>query len=385
MENTHTARTLLRQPSGSVQQRDVRVDRHDGYRIQIEENALDHWPARLAEATGAARVWVVTDVNVWAELGRRFCAAEGAEQVVAGVLRLPCGERSKSLATWQRLISWFADEGVRRRDVIVALGGSMVSDTAGFAAACYMRGIPYANFPTSLLAQVDGAVGGKVAVNMPQGKNLVGNFHHPVYVLCDPTVLPSLPDAEISNGLAEVIKSFTISADGLFAELERLVPRCRNRELDALSWIVHTAITQKMTLVDPDPYEVDLRRALNFGHTIGHALETSKSYSAIRHGEAVSIGMATATRLGLRRGITDPADARRILDTIAAAGLDDRVPAELIPEVVGNTEVIARVRGGNLRYVVPCKIGSVEYLEDVTPDELAVAAAGTYVPAGDRV
>ncbi|KAK1184385.1 3-dehydroquinate synthase [Streptomyces sp. NBS 14/10] len=381
MANSIPIGTLPRSVPELDYQRDVRVDRQDRYSIRVERNALDVWPARLTEAVGEARIWVVTDETVWAELGDRFSAAERADRLVGGVLTLPCGELSKSLSTWQRIISWFAENGVGRRDVVVAFGGSMVSDTAGFAAACYMRGIPYANVPTSLLAQVDGAVGGKVAVNLPEGKNLVGDFHHPVFVLCDPTTLCSLPDAEISNGLAEVIKSFAISADGQFGELEHLLPLCRGRDVAALTWIVRTAIDQKMNLVDPDPYEADLRRALNFGHTVGHALETSKSYSSIRHGEAVGIGMATATRLGLSRGITDAVGAQRILGAIAAAGLDDRVSVQLAPEVVRNTELIAKIRGGNLRYVVPRTLGAVEYLEDVDPDELATAATGTALVA----
>ena len=354
----------------------MRAPRDDRYLICIEPGALDAWPDRLAAAIGSSRVWVVTDEQVWKAVGPRFSAADGASDSVAGVYRLKSGERSKSLAAWQALISWFAEKRVGRRDVVVALGGSMVSDVAGFAAACYMRGIRYVNIPTSLVSQVDGSVGGKVAVNLADAKNLIGSFHHPSFVLTDPSALSSLPDQEISCGLAEIIKSFVITPDGLFGELERRIGQLRRRDISALTWVVHVAVRQKMELVDMDPYEADLDRSLNFGHTIAHALEAGRSYESIRHGEAVAIGMASATRLGLTRHITEPETARRILGAIRAAALPDRIEPALARKVVSNTEMIARVRGGSLRFVVPRALGVVTFLGQVDPGELSCAAVG---------
>src|SRR5579875_1037104 len=342
--------------------RDVSVPREDRYPIHIGRGLLDQWPVHLdgLADVSAARVWVVTDTNVWRVLGGRFMAAAGAGQRVQRVLHLEPGERSKSVEGWLRILSWLAEMKVRRRDVLLALGGSVVSDTAGFAAAAFMRGIRYVNVPTSLLAQVDGSVGGKVAVNMPSAKNLIGAFHHPSVVLIDPTVLTSLPRVELSNGMAEVIKSFAISPDGKFGDLLDRIPGCLNGDVEMLFWVVRTAVSQKMDLVGLDPYERDLNRVLNFGHTLGHAIEAYRQYRDIRHGLAVAIGIACAVRLGLNRGVTAPDAADLIFAALRAAGLPTTLPAEDVPGVVELLETIMAVRDGRLRFVLPRCIGQLE-------------------------
>lgn len=319
---------------------------------------------------------MVTDTTVWAAVGERFMAAPGAASRVQKVMRLEPGEKSKSVESWVRLLDWLAEQPARRRDLVLALGGSVISDTAGFAAASFMRGIRYVNVPTSLLAQVDGSVGGKVAVNASSAKNLIGAFHHPSAVLTDPTVLASLPRIELSNGMAEVIKSFAISPDGKFGELLARIPECLAGDPGALHWVARTAITQKMDLVDPDPYEVDLNRVLNFGHTLGHAIEAYGRYRQIRHGLAVAIGIACATRLGFNRGITAPSAAEQILAALRAADLPVSLPADDVPGVVDMLGAIAAIRDGKLRFVIPRSIGQMAFVDDIRPDELMKAAIG---------
>ncbi len=358
--------------------RDVSVVLDCRYPVLVEDGIIDRWPDYLDALPQAcpARVWVVTDTTVRQALGDRFLAAAGAGERVQDLLELEPGEKSKSVASWVRVLDWLAERGARRRDILLALGGSMISDTAGFAAASFMRGIRYVNVPTSLLAQVDGSVGGKVAVNAPAGKNLIGAFHHPSAVLTDPTALASLPRIELSNGMAEVIKSFVISADGRFGELVSRIPACIEADLGALRWVVQMAITQKMDLVDPDPYEHDLNRVLNFGHTMGHAIEAYGRYSQIRHGMAVAIGIACATRLGLNRGLTDPAAAEQIFAALRAADLPVSLPAEDVPGVVEMLGTISAIRNGKLRFVIPRSIGRMAFADDVSPDELIKAAIG---------
>lgn len=358
--------------------RNISVSREDWYPIQICPGLLDQWPARLdaLASVRSARVWVVTDTTVWRLLGKRFMAAAGAGQRVQQVFQMEPGEQSKSIAGWLRILGWLSELGVRRRDVLLALGGSVISDTVGFAASAFMRGIQYVNVPTSLLAQVDGSVGGKVAVNTSSAKNLVGAFHNPSTVLIDPTTLASLPLVELSNGMAEVIKSFVTSPDGRFRELLSHIPACLDGDVGKLSWVVRVAVSQKMDLVDLDPYERELNRALNLGHTLGHAIEAYRQYRDIRHGMAVAIGIACATRLGLNRGVTVPAAADLIFAALRAADLPTTLPAEDVPGVVEMLETIVAVRDGRLRFVLPRTIGHMEFADDITPDELVKAASG---------
>ncbi|MBI1844768.1 MAG: 3-dehydroquinate synthase, partial [Actinobacteria bacterium] len=262
------------------------------------------------------RSWVITDRNVWSLHGERLMQVIDRSRWVAGVLILEPGEPTKSLDGWQQALDWAAAHKVQRRDLLLAFGGSVITDLVGFVASSYMRGVAYANLPTTLLAQVDGSMGGKVAVNTATAKNLVGAFHHPEAVMCDSRLLATLPRAEIANGLSEAIKTFTIESTEAFEFLERHVPACLDGDLDRLTHVVRLCASIKMHLLDPDPYEVDLRRVLNFGHTLGHPIETSHAYRDIRHGEAVAIGMSAAVRIGLARGITDTSFARRFLELL---------------------------------------------------------------------
>jgi 3-dehydroquinate synthase len=350
----------------------VSVQRTDTYDILIDPGCLRDW-VRYADVGADTRVWVITDEVVWSLHGPALMNAPEAHRLVAGVFVVPAAEASKSLETWQSVQAWLSERGAARRDLLVAFGGAVVSDLTGFVAATYMRGIRYGNVPTSLLAQVDGAMGGKVAVNSPEAKNLIGAFHHPSFVLSDPNLLRTLDRAELANGVAEVIKTVVIESSAAFDYVASSLDALLRGEAETLFRTVSLCASIKMHVLAPDPYEDDLRRSLNFGHTIGHAIETSQGYAGIRHGEAIAIGMATAARLGVRRGLTAPSFAQRLVALIEHAGLPVVVNDGEESRVVQGLDAIRAIRGRALRFVVPITPGQIAILDDVTAAELAAA------------
>lgn len=352
----------------------VEVARVSRYPIVIGRGALNDWVALLGPVVSdAPAVWIVADTEAWSRHGDRLQGASGAGALIRDVLTLDVTERVKSLEAWEGVIDWLSERRVGRRDVILPFGGSALSDVVGFAAATYMRGIAYLNVPTTLVAQVDGAIGGKVAVNTHQAKNLLGAFHHPVGILSDPSVLATLPPREIACGMAEAIKTFAIESEEAFAFLEPRIESCLHGGLDALEAVVRLCSSIKMHLLRPDPFEEDLRRVLNFGHTLGHPIETVFGYRGVRHGEAVAVGMATAARIGLRRGLTAPEAADRLIGAIRRAELPIGVSKALIPAILERLDMVGSIRGGSLRYVIPCDIGRLAILEDISLDEIASA------------
>jgi len=376
MGTQHVVRSTWNDPhalaqSGSEWSRHVTVSRVDDYDIVVRADAIDDWPAALiATQPDQPTAWVVTDETTWKVHGDRVLSAPGASRLVGGVFALQPGEASKSVDGWRDLLEWLRENRVRRRDVLVAVGGSMVSDVVGFAAATHMRGIPYFNVPTTLVAQVDGAMGGKVAVNTPAAKNLVGAFHHPVGVLADPSLLVTLPRRELAGGLSEAIKTAIVASPDAFDVITDLTPACLDGDPSALASAVRLCASIKMHVLDPDPYEIDLRRVLNFGHTVGHAIETATEYGDVRHGEAVAIGMAIATRLGEHRGLTSAPLRERILSALEKSEL----PIWGLPgtgrAVIGCLRMIEAIRNGSLRFVVPVEFGTMAILEDVSGEEI---------------
>lgn len=349
----------------------VGVTRRDEYDIVVESGIVDHWVENsYAIQPGRPSAWVITDETVWNLHGHRLMRAQGAEDALKGVFQLSPGESSKSLDRWREVLEWMRVNRVRRRDVLVAFGGSMVSDVTGFVAATYMRGVPYINVPTSLLAQVDGGMGGKVAVNTPAAKNLVGAFHHPCAVLADPNLLTTLPVAEIASGLSEAIKTAIVASPRAFDFIASRIKACLAGEVADLAAVVRICASIKMHLLDPDPYEVDLRRVLNFGHTVGHAIETATDYVGIRHGEAVAIGMAVASRLGQERGLTSSTVREEITDALLTAQLPAWGRPATAQAVVECLQMIKAIRDGSLRFVVPLEIGRMAILEDVSGEEI---------------
>jgi 3-dehydroquinate synthase len=262
----------------------------------------------------------------------------------------------------------------------VAVGGGAIIDTAGWVASIYMRGISYLNVPTTLLAQVDAAIGGKVAVNHDTAKNLIGSFYAPDAVVSCTDWLSTLDSRQFRSGLAEAIKMAVMSSGQLLAFIEQHLESLAALDPSCLQSLVHAASVIKCVLVERDPYEVDLRRTLNFGHTVGHAVETVTGYGPVLHGEAVAYGMAVAVRVAHARGVLARSVASRIVAILRSVGLPvalGDLPA--VPEeehLIQALEKVRQVRDGSLRFVLPTGIGSALIVDDVGNDEIRSALAG---------
>jgi len=242
---------------------------------------------------------------------------------------IPDGERFKTAETWYSIIDKLVGMQARRDANLIALGGGVIGDIAGFAAACYMRGIRFLQLPTTLLAQVDAAIGGKTAINHVEGKNLVGAFHQPAAVIIDPSTLASLPEREFNAGLAEVVKYGAINDVGFFAWLEQNAAAIRQRHEGALNHLILESVKNKSEIVSQDEKEAGIRALLNFGHSFGHALEAASNYSRFLHGEAVSIGMVTAARLSEIRGLCQTGTTKRLETLLSILGLPVKQPADI--------------------------------------------------------
>lgn len=326
---------------------------HSTYDIHIGHGLLAR-AGKLTRAAvpGAARACIVTDSNVaplW--LSRARAAYEGAGFAVS-VFVFPAGEANKQLSVIAEMYTAFAGAGLTRSDVCVALGGGVTGDMTGFAAATWLRGIAFVQLPTSLLAQVDSSVGGKTGVDIPAGKNLVGAFHQPRLVVADLDTLSTLPPAYFTDGTAEIIKAGCILDAGLFAAFER----GEAMTAAALEDTVTRAVAIKRDVVQLDETEQGLRRLLNFGHTLGHALETHYHYETLSHGCAVAIGSAMITRASERQGLTAPGTADRLERVLAAYGLPtaDEAPLSAWLHHAGQDK---KRRGGDLSLVLLRDVG----------------------------
>lgn len=274
-------------------------------------------------------------------------------------------ERAKNMATAEKLCRELVRAGADRRAVLVAAGGGVVGDVAGFVAATYLRGVRLVHLPTTLVAQVDSAIGGKTGVNLPEGKNLVGAFYPGRLVLADPATLGTLPPREFCSGLYEVIKYGVIRDPQLFAFLEKNVERLAARNRKALDFAVWRCIQIKADVVSRDERESGLREILNFGHTFAHAFETATNYRTYLHGEAVGWGMIAAARLAKNAGLLGAAQAVRIETLVRRAGPLPAAPAQNPERLMAIMGADKKTRGGKLRFVLPDRIGHVETLSDI--------------------
>jgi 3-dehydroquinate synthase len=283
------------------------------------------------------------------------------------------GEQAKTIEVASRVIDRILEIGGQRRGLILAFGGGAITDLAGFVASVYMRGINYVNIPTTLVAQLDAAIGGKTSVNHASAKNLIGAFSQPQSVHCDPEVLRTLPRIEVINGLAEAIKVAMISSPELFEFIEANLNNIINQDVSFLTQLVRAAIRLKVELLRKDPYEMDLRRSLNFGHSIAHAIEASKEYTGTKHGEAVAIGMASAARIGQRRGLCSEHTTNRLFEILRRAGLPIHDSNLSVESIVRYMEPIRLIRGGSLHFVLPTEMGKVQIRDDISYEEIAWA------------
>lgn len=327
------------------------------YEIHIGTEIVDRIGMIIAMHRWAERYVLVTDETVAALHGERVQAALEKAGLRVDRIAVEPGEASKSIPTLLSLTDRLTSLGADRQTGLVALGGGVVGDLAGFAASIYMRGIPVIQIPTTLLAQVDSSIGGKTGVDTPAAKNLLGAFHQPKAVFTDVALLQTLSDGMVRSGLAEVIKYGVVDSPELLDDLEETAEQDGLREPFFLERIVATACRIKKQLVESDERDRGIRRILNFGHTVGHAVEASSGYS-LSHGESVAIGMAAATRLSGKLHGLPASDAARIAAAIRAVGLPDRLPAGMAPEEIRlRLALDKKQEGGSTHYVLLKKIG----------------------------
>lgn len=333
------------------------------YDILIRAGLLSRLGRECARLNLGKRCAIISDSNVaahFADATRRSLAKAGFEPVL---ITVPAGETAKSLKTVHACYDQLAAHRLERKSFVVALGGGVVGDLAGFVAATYLRGIAFVQVPTTLLAQVDSSVGGKVGVNLKAGKNLVGAFHQPRLVICDLDTLKTLPEREFRAGLAEVIKYGIIYDAALFARLERELPRLLARHPGALAAIIARCCGIKADVVRQDETEGGLRAILNFGHTIGHALEAISRYGKFLHGEAISIGQVAAAKLSARTHGLPSTDVERIAALFQRAGLPTqiRLSSAQREQLLAVMRLDKKVSGGEIKFVLARQIGRVEF------------------------
>ena len=326
-----------------------------GYDVRVQSGGLAHLGNMLRQRNLHGPLALVTDENVaHYHLTAAQTALEQAGFAVRPVI-IPAGEAHKTMTTVQLLWRSFLEMGLERGSTVVALGGGVVGDLAGFAAAVYQRGVPWLAVPTSLLAMVDASLGGKTGADLPEGKNLVGAFHSPSFVLADPQLLATLPEVEQRNGMAEVLKHGIISDAQLFDLCSRgfFAVQARWEE------IVRRAMAAKIKVIQEDPYERDRRAVLNLGHTLGHALEIASDYH-LRHGEAVGIGMLAAARLAETQGIAEAGLSELIVSALRGLGLPASIPAGLDRQrILTAMQMDKKKAAGRMRFVLPCRVGEV--------------------------
>ena len=339
------------------------------YAITIDDGALDRLGRLLDELKVPARRFVVSSPAVWRLHGARVArATHGVEPIL-----IPDGERFKQLATVTRVYDALVKAEADRGSTLVTFGGGVIGDMAGFAASTYLRGIPLVHVPTTLLAQVDSAVGGKVGVNHPLGKNLIGSFYQPHAVIVDPSVLGTLPRREFRAGLYEVVKYGVTSSPGLFERIGRDLNPIFDRDPAALTAIISESCQIKASVVAADEKEAGLRRILNFGHTAGHALEAVTKYKRFRHGEAVAYGMLVAAEIAARRNVMPATDREALAGLITRLGplppIADLSGARMLEAMRHDKKVVA----GRLHFVLPTGIGGTSIVNDVTEKEIKAA------------
>lgn len=338
------------------------------YAVRIAPGLLERAGTEIARTLGVCGAALVTDENVSALYGDRV---EGAlKDAGFSVCRFvfPAGEASKTLETYGKLLNFLAENGLTRSDLIVALGGGVTGDLAGFAAASYLRGVRFVQMPTTLLAAIDSSVGGKTAVNLTAGKNLAGAFFQPSLVLCDPDCFKSLPPDVLADGIAEAVKTGVIADEGLFETFQ-------GGNLPPMTQLVARCVAIKVEIVGGDEFDRGQRQLLNLGHTAGHAVERCSDYR-IAHGHAVAIGMAIAARAADRLGLSEAPVAQRIIETLQSHGLptESPYPADtLLPAMLSDK----KRAGGEITLVNPAAIGRCELIKYPVSELQAWLRAGT--------
>ena len=358
----------------------ARARRDESYIVHVVRGADAMRRALAGFLDGVATVALIMDTTVEALHAPALLRSLRDHEVDVVARAVPAGEQTKSLATAVEMWNWLAHTGLGRRDLVVTFGGGVINDLGGWVASVYMRGVPYVNVPTSLLAMVDGALGGKVAVNHQVAKNLLGAFQQPAGVISDVRYLRTLDRRHLAAGIAECVKKGVIASPEYFAFIEDEADALLTGDLGALERLVSAASAIKSALIERDPYEEDLRRPLNFGHTVGHPLETVTGYAPLLHGEAVAFGMAVEARVSAARGWLPESVLDRLFCVLRRCGLPvaaDELPVTVRADaIVAATEKVRLIRAGSLRWVLPLDLGDTVIADDVTEAELRAALAG---------
>lgn len=341
------------------------------YPIYIGTGIIQDLPGQLASLSLGQKVLVVTDSQVATLYGPRVRELLANAGFSINMVQIPAGETSKTLEQAAQLYDAAFSFGLDRTCAVLALGGGVVGDLTGFVAATYMRGVPFIQIPTTLLAQVDSSVGGKVAVNHPKGKNIIGAFYQPKLVHIDVSTLQTLNIRELRAGLAEVIKYGVIWDGEFFSWLEGNYPHLLNLEPEALAYAIETCCKIKAAVVEQDETEQGKRALLNYGHTVGHALETLSGYGSYLHGEAVAVGMVAAARLAVQRRLMKKEDYQRIKDLISKVGLPTEIPPGTLPEeILPKIYQDKKAFQNKLVFILPESIGQAGIYQDVQASEV---------------
>jgi 3-dehydroquinate synthase len=336
------------------------------YSVITGEGAVDQTAARLKNLRIGSDAYIITNAVVEKLYGKRLRSILKRAGFGVRVKVVPDSERSKSMKTAFDVIRDLASSDINKRTFVIAFGGGVIGDCAGFVAAVYKRGIPLVHIPTTLLAQVDSSVGGKTAIDLPEGKNLVGAFYQPRIVISDIAFLPSLPLRQVRAGCAEIIKYAAISDAGLFSFLEQNAAAILSADREALVHVVNRCIRIKAKIVEKDEREEKgLRTILNFGHTVGHAIETVTKYTVYTHGEAIAFGMLAAAEISVASGMLDKGDCARLRSLIADFALPVRAKNLDLDKLIAAQYRDKKFSGSRNRFVVLKAIGTAVVTEDV--------------------
>ncbi len=359
------------------------------YDVLCGRGVLRELPRLAGRVQKDGSVFVISSPRVWKHWGSRIESQLGGAR--RATILMDDAETAKNLSTVEKACRDLVRAGADRHALIVAVGGGVVGDVAGFVAASYARGIALIHVPTTVVAQVDSAVGGKTGVNLPEGKNLVGAFYPPRGVVCDPGLLSSLPPREFRSGIYEIIKYGVIGDAKLFQFLEKKLEKVLRRERPALAFVIERSIAQKARVVSEDEHESGLREILNFGHTFAHALECVTGYEKYLHGEAVGWGMIAAARLAVEKEMFSPRDEERVAKLIAAVGPLPPWPSNPPAQLIAAMQADKKTRAGRLRFVLPERIGRVRCGVEAEEEmlvrvlrECGIAAAGQPEPRKSR-
>jgi len=348
------------------------------YDICIGHNILGNFKDSLPGLSIGKKIAIVTNPSLRRLYGEALYRQLKDSDFAPLMIELPAGERYKTLKSVSRIYDVLIQEKFERNSSIIALGGGVIGDVAGFVAATYLRGVPYIQIPTSLVAQVDSSVGGKTGVNHPQGKNLIGAFYQPILVWIDVAVLKTLPRRELIAGMAEVVKYGVIADERFFNFIEEHHKKILSLEREAIIPVVERSCEIKAQIVSADEKERGLRAILNFGHTFGHAIETVTEYKAYKHGEAVAMGMVCAAKLSSLMGICNKEVHERIKGLCKILGLKTSLPHVDFEVFWGVLQRDKKVKDEKVRFVLPVRLGEVRVIEDVDRSILQEAIQSCY-------